>query len=148
MDKGGVKHADKGQAAGDPGGLRGFPGGEAGGLSGGERRSKKVNAGTAFRSVEAQAGLGPGVVGDFSAAVEVDGGVGLARGEDLDAARGQEGTQPDAEGEGVGLFQLAVAQAAAGVVSAVSGIEDDQEGGRGSGRWWRRLLGCQLEAQR
>ena len=91
--------------------------------------------------MEAQAGLGFGVIGDFSAAVEVDGRVGLARGEDLDAAGGQERAQPDAEGEREGFFHLAVAQVAAGVVAAVSGIEDDYEAGGRSAGWGRRLLG-------
>ena len=58
------------------------------------------------RGVEAEAGLGVGVVGDFGAAVGVDGGVGFAGGDDRDAARGEQGAEADAEGEGEGFFGL------------------------------------------
>ena len=54
--------------------------------------------GAGIRCVQAQAGLCPGVVGNLSAAILIDRGVGFAGGDDLDAARRQQGTQPYAEG--------------------------------------------------
>jgi hypothetical protein len=48
--------------------------------------------------MDAEAGLSPGVVGGLCAAVEVDGGVGFAGGDDLEAARGEQRTQADAKG--------------------------------------------------
>ena len=98
------------QAARDPGGLRGLPGGEARGLNGGERGGKQVNAGAALRGVQAEAGLGVGVVGDLGAPVRVDRGVGFAGGDDLNAARREQGTQPDAEGQGEGFFDWPLAR--------------------------------------
>jgi len=49
-----------------------------------------MNTGAALRSVKAQAGAGIGVVGGGRASVVVDGGVGLARGDDVDAAGGEQ----------------------------------------------------------
>jgi hypothetical protein len=57
-----------------------------------------------FSGVQAEAGLGVGVVGDLGAAVGVDGGVGFAGGDDLDTARGEQRAKADAEGQREGLF--------------------------------------------
>jgi len=94
-----------------------------------------VDAGAGLRGVEAEAGLGVGVVGDLRAAVWVDGGVGLAGGEDLDAARAEQGTEADAEGEGECFFRL-IEEMAAWVVTAVGGVEEDEEAGLGRGGGW------------
>lgn len=80
-----------------------------------------MNPGASLGGVEAEAGLGVGVVGDFSAAVGVDCGVGFASGDHLHAACGQQRAQADAQGEREGLFRLA-AEVAAEVVAAVSGV--------------------------
>ena len=92
-----------------------------------------MNAGAALGGVQAEAGLGLGVVGDLGAAVGVDGGVGFAGGDDLEAARGKQRTKPHAEGQGEVFSVLAVGEAAAGVVAAVGGIEHDDEAGVGAG---------------
>jgi hypothetical protein len=81
-----------------------------------------VDARSGLGSVEAQAGLGVGVVGDLGTVVGVDGGVRLAGGEDLEAARGEQGAQADAQSEGEVLFGLGV-ELAAGVVAAVQRID-------------------------
>jgi hypothetical protein len=104
-----------------------------------------MDASAGLSGVEAEAGLGVGVVGDLGAAVGVEGGVGLAGGDDLDAARAEKGTETDAEGEGEGLFGL-TEEMAAGVVTAVGGIEDDEKAGLGRGWGWLRNgrdLGCE-----
>ena len=77
-----------------------FQGTKRAGCGGRQRGDEEVDAGAALGGVQAEAGLGVGVVGDFGAAVGVDGRVGFAGGDDRDAARGQQGTQPDAEGQG------------------------------------------------
>ena len=84
-----------------------------------------------------QAG-GFGVVGNFGAPVEVDGGVGFARGDDLDAAGGEQGAQADVEGEVDGFFELAAVEVGAGIVAAVGCIEDYDEAGVGRGGAGRR----------
>jgi hypothetical protein len=88
--------------------------------------------------VEAEASLGVGVVGYFSAAVEVDGGVGLAGGYDRNAARGEQGAKANAEGEGELLLGLGP-ESAARIIAAVGGVEEDEKAG-----WLRsgRRLGC------
>ena len=94
---------------------------------------EQVDAGTALGSVETEAGAGISVVGNFSAAVQVDGLVRLAGGDDLDAARAEERTEADAEGESGVLFVLTRREVGAQVVAAMSGIEDDEKtSGRGS----------------
>ena len=105
MEQGGVEVAGQGQAARDPGGLRGLPGSEAARFGGRERGGEEVDAGAGLRGVQAEAGLGVGVVGDLGAAVVVDGGVGFAGGDDGDAAGGEQRTEADAEGEGEGFFR-------------------------------------------
>ena len=92
-----------------------------------------MGAEAALSGVQAQAGLGIGVVGKLCAAVQVDGRVGFAGGDDLHAARRQQGTQPDAEGKSEVLLRLAV-QASAKIVAAVSGIENHYKASRGSRR--------------
>ncbi len=82
VEQGGVEGPGQGDAAGDPGGLRRLPGEKAGGRGGREGGGEKVRAGAAFSGVEAEAGLGCGVVGDFGAPVGVERGVGLAGGDD------------------------------------------------------------------
>ena len=71
--------------------------------------------------MQANASPGFGVVGDLGAAVLVNGLVRLARGDHLDAARGEERAQADAEGEVGVLFELAAAEVASGVVASVGG---------------------------
>ena len=94
-----------------------------------------MNAGAGFSGVQTEAGLGVGVVGDLGAAGCVEGDIGLAGGDDLYAARGEQRTQADAEGEGEGFFRLA-GEMAAVVVSAVSSVKHDEKAGRrGSGHW-------------
>ena len=131
--------AGEGEAARDPRGLGGLPREEAGGLGGSEGGGEEMDADAALRGVKAEAGLGVGAIGDFGAAVAVDGGIRLAGGDDGDAARGEHGTEADAEGQGDGFFRDGggggIFEGAAGVVAAVGGIEDDDEavGGRGLG---------------
>ena len=96
-----------------------------------------MNSGAAFAGVEAEADSGVGVVGKFCAPVEVDGGVGFARGDDLDSAGGQKGTEADVEGEVDGFFQLAAVELGAGIVATVGGIEHDNEARAGGGGRWR-----------
>jgi hypothetical protein len=91
--------------------------------------------------METEAGLGVGVVGDLGAAIGVDVGVGLACRDYLDAARVEQRTKLDAEGEGVGFFSLGV-ELATGVVAAVRSIENHDEAGLGRGGNRRGLRGC------
>jgi hypothetical protein len=97
-----------------------------------------VDAGAALSGVEAETGLGLGVVGDLCAAVVVDRGVGFAGGDDGDAAGDEQRTEADAEGDGDGFFWIGdagrVFEGAAGVVATVRGIEDDDEAVGGGGR--------------
>ncbi len=93
-----------------------------------------MNAGTDLGGVQAQAGLGIGVVGNLGAAGRFHIGIGLAGGDDLDAARGQQRTQANAEGEGDGLLHLSVVEAAAGLVAAVGCVEHHHKAGRRRGR--------------
>ena len=97
-----------------------------------------MDAGAALGGVEAEAGLSVGAVGDFGAPAGVDRSVGFAGGDDSDAARGEQRAEADAEGQGDGFLGLAgaggVLEDAAGVVAAVSGIEDYDEAAGGSGR--------------
>ena len=86
VEQSGVEVTGEGQAARDPGGLRGLPGEDARGLGGWQRRGEDVDAGAGLRCVEAEAGLGAGAVGDFGASVVVDCGIGFAGGDDGDAA--------------------------------------------------------------
>ena len=65
-----------------------------------------MDAGAALRGVQAQAGLGIGAVGDLGAAIRIDRRVGFAGGDHLNAARRQQRTQADAEGQREGLFRL------------------------------------------
>ncbi len=102
-----------------------------------------MNARTVFAGVQAETDGGFGVVGNFCALVEVDGGIRFARGDDLDSAGGEQGTEADVEREVGGLFELATVEMGADIVTAVGRIEDDYEAGSGSrkgGRscgWWR-----------
>jgi len=82
-----------------------------------------------------------GVVGEGGALVEVEGGVGLAGGYDLDATSGEQGAEADVEGEVGGLFELAAIEVAASVVATVGGVEEDDEAGDGLGWGLRRLRG-------
>ena len=101
-----------------------------------------MDAGAGLGGVEAEAGLGVGVVGDLGAAVVVDGGVGFARGDDGDTAGGEKGAETDAEGEGDGLFRrddaVLVFKGCAGIVAAVGCVKDHGEviGGRGLSEGW------------
>ena len=108
-----------------------------------------MDAGAALGGVDAEAGLSVGAVGDFGATVGVDRDIRFPRGNDGDAARGKQGAEADAEGQGVELFRLAlpglIVEAAARVVAAVGGIEHDDESGCGSGRG---LSGGQLQSRR
>ena len=106
---------------------------EARGLRWGEGGGEKVNAGTVFAGVQAEADGGFGVVGKFCAPVEVDGGIRFARGDDLDSAGGEQGTEADVEREVGGFFELATVEMGAGIVTAVGCIEDDDEAGAGAG---------------
>ena len=106
------------------------------GCAGGERGGEDVNAGAALAGVQAEADSGVGVVGDFRAVVEINGRIGLARGDDLDAASGEQGAEADAEGEVDGFFELAAVEVGAGVVTAMGGVEDDNEARCGRGRSW------------
>jgi hypothetical protein len=88
--------------------------------------------------VKAEAGGSVGVVGDLGAAGRVDGRVGLAGGDDGDAASGEQGTEADAEGEGVGFLGArragGVFEGAAGVVAAMGRVENYNEPGGGCER--------------
>ena len=138
VEEGGVEVAGECQAARDPCGLSGLPGNEARGVGGGERGGEDVDAGAGLRGVQAEAGLGVGVIGELGAAVVADVGVGFAGGEDVDAAGGKQGAEADAEGEGDVLFRLGgagcVFERAAGVVAAMGRVEDDDEAVGGGGR--------------
>jgi hypothetical protein len=104
-----------------------------GGLGGSERRGVEVDAGAALGGMEAEAGGGVGVVGDFSAAIGFNDGVGFAGGDDGDAAGGEQRAETDAEGEGEGFFGLSgarwIGEVATDVVAAVGCIEEDYEAG-------------------
>ena len=69
-----LRTAGEGEAAGDPWRLGGLPRRETGGLRGRQGRSEEMNAGAAFTGMQAEADTGFGVVGEFCAPVEVDGG--------------------------------------------------------------------------
>ena len=84
--------------------------------------------------MQAETGLGVGVVGSFGAMVQIDAGVLLAGGDDLDAAGAEQGAQAHAHGQGIGLFRLAAGEAATVIVAAVGCVEDDDETGRRGGR--------------
>ncbi len=73
--------------------------------------------------MQAQAGLGVGVVGDLGAPIRIHRRVGFARGHHRNSARHQQRAQPHAERQRVGLLRLAVAEAGAGVVAAVGRIQ-------------------------
>ena len=103
------------------------------GCCGREGRREEMHAGAAFAGVEAEADGGVGVVGKGGALVEVEGGVGLARGDDLNAASGEQGTEADVEGEVGGLFELAAVEVSTGVVAPMGGVEEDDEAGCGWG---------------
>lgn len=81
-----------------------------------------------------------GVVGKGGALVQVEGSVGLAGGDDLDATRGEQGAEADVEGEVGGFFELTAIEVSAGVVATVGCVEEDDETGGGWGRrgWLRR----------
>jgi hypothetical protein len=96
-----------------------------------------VHAGAAFSGVQAQASLGVGVVGNFSAAIEAYCAVGFACGDNLDAASAEQRPETDAEGKREGFLWLAIGQFAAGVIATVGRIENDHE----SGLW---SCGCGL----
>ena len=99
VGKRGVERTGKSEAARDPRGLRGLPCEEACLCCGRQGRREEMHAGPAFAGVEAETHGGVGVVGDCGALVEVKGGVGFPRGDHLNAASGEQGTQPDAESE-------------------------------------------------
>ena len=128
-----LSDAGKAEAAGDPGGLSGFPCQEARGLAGASEEAKRcipvpLSLACRLRQTAALAWLA-----SSARLVEVDGGVGFAGGDDLDAAGGQQGAEADIEGEVDGFFELAAVEVGAGIVAAVGGIEDDDE--TGGGRW-------------
>ena len=93
-----------------------------------------MNAGAALGGVQAEAGLGMGVVGDLGAAIKVHGGIRFASRHDLDAAGSQQRTQPYAEGESEVFLRLTVCQTSARVVAAVGGVEHHDKMGLRSGR--------------
>ena len=98
-----------------------------------------MNSGAALAGVEAEAGCGIGVVGKFSAPIQVDGNIGFARGDDLDSASGEKGAQADIQREVGGFFELSAVEMSTGIVAAVGCIEDyDETGCRSRGR----RLGC------
>ena len=99
-----------------------------------------MNAGTAFRGVQTEAGLGGGVVGNLGPAVRLNRRIGVAGGDHLDAASGEERSQANGHGQGKGFFRLAAVQSSAGVVPPVGGIEDYNEPDRWAGRSGRGLL--------
>ena len=101
------------------------------GCCGREGRREEMHACAAFAGVQAQTHGGVGVVGKGGALVEVKGGVGLARGDDLNATSGEQGAQADIEGEVGGLFELTTVEMSAGVVAPVGGVEEDDEAGGG-----------------
>ena len=88
-----------------------------------------MNSGTALAGVQAQAGCGIGMIGKLRALVEIDGGVGFSRGDDLDPTSGEKGAQADVEGEVGVLFELTAVKMSSGVVAAVRSVEDDNEAG-------------------
>ena len=96
----------------------------------------------AFAGVQTEARGGVGVVGKFGTSVEVDGCIRLARGDDLDSASVEKGTEADVEREVDGLLELTAVEVGTGVVTAMGCVEDDDKAGgggwRGLGRWGRR----------
>jgi len=104
-----------------------------------------VYAGAGRGGMQAEAGLGVGAVGNLGAAAGFEGRVGLAGGDDLDAARAQQGPQADAEGEGEGFFLL-VTDGSAGVVAAVGCVKNDDKA-RGRGRRSGLGRGCRWEGR-
>lgn len=77
--------------------------------------------------MEDEAELGFGVVGKGGTLVRVQGCVGFAGGDDGESAGGEEGAEADAEGQGDGLFRLAVGQSCTGISAAVGRIEHNHE---------------------
>src|ERR1700761_9085807 len=92
-----------------------------------------------FRSMEADAGLRIGAVGCFSALDGREAAILLAGGDDLNAARGKERAQADAEGEVYGFFVLTIDKLTAEIVSAVGCVKNDYvTRGSGDGSGWNR----------
>ena len=130
----GVDCSGEGQAARDPWRLGGLPRQETRGLRRREGGGEEMNSGAVFAGVQTEADSGFGVVGKFCAPVEVDGGIRFARGDDLDSAGSEQGTEADVECEVGGFFELAAIEVGAGVVTAMGCVEDDYEaGGRSRG---------------
>ena len=112
-----------------------------------------MHSGSRIRGVQANAGPGFRVIGDLGAPIDVYGLVGFASCDHEDAARAEERSQANAEGEIGILFQLSAGKMAAEVVAAVGRVKDNPESGwgdRSSGRnrrlgglagWRRRRLG-------
>ena len=98
-----------------------------------KRRDEQVYAGAAFGGVKAEAGLGFRVVGDLGAAIRIEVHVGVARHDYGKAARGEQGAEPDREGQRERLFRP-VAESSARVVSAMGSVEDHNKARRGWGR--------------
>lgn len=133
VQKGGIERPGEGQAARCPCGLRSFPWDKACGLNRRERGNEQVNARTAFGGMEIEADLGIGVVGNLRASVRIPGRVGFPSGHDSDPACGEQGAQPDAEGQRRGFFRLTAGETAAKVGAAVGRIEDYHKSGCGGG---------------
>lgn len=106
-----------------------------------------MNARAALGCMQNQASLGLRVVGDLSAAIGIDCGIGFASGYHLDSTRPEQRPKTHAQRQSDGLFELTVGEAAAGVVAAVGRIEHhDKPGWRGRGSW-RGLLRGNREGQ-
>jgi len=88
-----------------------------------------MDTGAAFGCVETEAERGVRVVRDPCPSVGVDGSVGFARRYDLDAAGGEQRTQTDAERKIGCLLERSAGQVCAGIVTAVSRVEDDDKAG-------------------
>ena len=102
--------------------------------------------GAVIGCVQAQAGLRSRVVGDLRTPLRLDRCVGFAGGHHRNAARREQRPQPYAERESEGLFELAVREASARVVAAVSRVEHDYKAGLRSGR--SRLRGGRAREKR
>lgn len=107
-----------------------------------------MHACAAAAGVKAKTDGSVGVIGEGGTLVQVEGSVGLAGGDDLDATSGEQGAQADVEGEVGGLFKLTAIEVSSGIVAAVGGVEEDYEAWSGWGclgrlrRRGRRLSGA------
>jgi hypothetical protein len=101
--------------------------------------------------MQAYAGSGVGVIGEFRAAIQIDEGVVFACGHNLEATSVQQRSQTNAEGEIGRFFELSAGEMSSGIVAAVGCIDHDDKTGSGGlrrlGRLWLLGNGSQRQSQ-